>query len=152
MNRADLASGLFWGAVGAYVCHAGWELELGSLHDPGSGFMLFWTGLVMVGLSLGILVNALRRGAAARGPRLEFGGRWPKVILAVVALVAYAWALPRLGFIVTTFVVLLVLFKGVEPQRWSVAIAGAVASALVAYLVFQVWLGAQLPAGVLGIG
>jgi hypothetical protein len=33
-----------------------------------------------------------------------------------------------------------------------VAILGAVSSALLAYLVFKVWLGAQLPAGFLELG
>jgi hypothetical protein len=37
----------------------------------------------------------------------------------------------------------------VEPQGWGLAIGGAVASTLVAYLVFGRWLGTQLPAGTL---
>jgi len=147
VNRADIASSLFWGAVGAYVCSAGWALELGSVRDPGSGFLLFWIGVIMVGLSLGIFAGALRR-RAGEGPQLAFGARWRRVVLVVAALFAYAWALGWLGFVATTVVLLVVLFKGVEPQRWSVALAGAVASALVAYAVFQLWLGAQLPAGV----
>ncbi len=151
MNRADGASSLFWGAVGAWICYAGWGLELGSVRDPGSGFLLFWIGAIMVALSLGIFVGALGR-RAAQGPQLAFGARWHKVVLVAAALFAYAWALGRLGFIATTFVLLVALFKGVEPQRWSVAIAGAGASALVAYLVFHVWLGAPLPAGVFEIG
>lgn len=147
MNRADLASSLFWGGVGLYICHAARELELGSGRDPGSGFVLFWVGAIMVALSLVIFVGALRR-RPGEGPQLGFGARWRKVVLVVVALVAYAWLLPRLGFVATTFAVLLVLFKGVEPQRWSVAVGGAAASALIAYAVFQLWLGAQLPAGI----
>jgi hypothetical protein len=74
------------------------------------------------------------------------------VALVLVALAAYAWALPRAGFLVTTAAVMLVLFKGIEPQRWWVAVAGAVLSAVVAFVVFKVWLGAQLPAGLFEIG
>jgi putative tricarboxylic transport membrane protein len=151
MRRADIASSLFWMAVGAFVAWSGWDLELGTVNDPGSGFLLFWLGLIMIGLAAAILVNALREAAGVPQALLA-GARWRRVVLVLVALIAYGWALPRLGFIVTTTAVLIFLFKAVEPQRWSVAIGGAVASALSAYLIFKVWLGAQLPAGFLDLG
>lgn len=151
MRRADIASSLFWMAVGAFVAWSGWDLELGTVSDPGSGFLLFWVGLIMIGLAAVVLVNTLREAAGAPQSPLA-GARWRRVVLVLVALIAYGWALPRLGFILTTTAVLVFLFKAVEPQRWSVAIGGAVASALIAYLIFKVWLGAQLPAGFLDLG
>ena len=33
------------------------ELGLGRASDPGSGFILFWTGLIMAGLSVALLVS-----------------------------------------------------------------------------------------------
>ncbi len=151
MNRADLGSGLFWAALAVYVCYAGFRLELGSVHDPGSGFMIFWVGVIMLLLALIVVVGAVRR-RPGEGPQLAWGARWTKVVMVVVLLVAYAWALSWLGFIGTTFLLLIVLFKFVEPQRWSVAVGGAVASALIAYAVFHLWLGAQLPAGIFDLG
>ena len=151
MPRADIASSLFWMALGAFVVWSGWDLELGTLTDPGSGFLLFWVGLIMMGLAAGILVTALRSAAEVAPPSLARVG-WHRVVLVLVALTIYGWALPQLGFILTTTLVLIFLFKGVEPQRWSIAIGGAVASALIAYLIFKVWLGAQLPAGFLDLG
>lgn len=151
MNRADLGSGLFWAALAVYLCYAGWSLELGSVHDPGSGFMIFWVGVIMLLLALIVVVGAVRR-RPGEGPQLAWGARWTKVVMVVVLLVAYAWALSWLGFIGTTFLLLIVLFKFVEPQRWSVAVGGAVASALIAYAVFHLWLGAQLPAGIFDLG
>ena len=151
MNRADLGSGLFWAALALYVCYAGFSLELGSVHDPGSGFMIFWVGVIMLLLALIVVVGALRR-RPGEGPQLAWGARWTKVVMVVLLLVAYAWALSWLGFIGTTFLLLIVLFKFVEPQRWSVAVGGAVASALIAYAVFHLWLGAQLPAGIFELG
>lgn len=150
MNRADVASSLVALALGAGVIHAGLDLELGSPGDPGSGFMLFWVGVAMVGLSAIVLVNGVRGPAPSRP--LWRGARWSKIVAVVAALVAYAWLLERLGFVLTTVLLLVFLFKVVEPQRWWVALTGAVASALIAYVVFKMWLGAQLPAGVPGIG
>lgn len=153
MNRADIASGLFWLLFGLGVAYAGWDLELGVLSDPGSGFILFWVGLIMAALSLAVIVNGARaRGAAGTAGAAWRDVRWPKVVWVLVALAAYGWALPRLGFILTTTLVMVFLFKVVESQRWWIAIGGAVASALVAYLVFRVWLGAQLPEGLFRLG
>jgi putative tricarboxylic transport membrane protein len=148
VNRADVATSLFWLAVGAFIVWSGWDLELGSASDPGSGFLLFWTGLVMVVLSAVVLVGALR----GQGTTRWVGGRWGKIVLVVAALALYGWLLEWLGFVLTTALLLLFLFKVVEPQRWWVAAAGALGSAVLGYVVFKVWLGAQLPAGVFGIG
>ena len=153
MKSRDFYSSLFWLALGVGVCYGGYDLELGTLHDPGSGFMFFWVGLIMVGLSLVILVQGVRKGGDSQGVRAVFSGlRYPKVIYVLIALSVYAYVFNLLGFIPATVLLLIFLFKAIEPQRWSVAILGAVASSLIAYLVFQVWLGSQLPKGLLGIG
>jgi putative tricarboxylic transport membrane protein len=153
MKSRNFYSSLFWLALGVGVCYGGYDLDLGTLHDPGSGFMFFWVGLIMVGLSLVILVQGVRKGGDSQGVRAVFSGlRYPKVIYVLIALTVYAYVFNLLGFIPATVLLLIFLFKAIEPQRWSVAILGAVASSLIAYLVFQVWLGSQLPKGLLGIG
>lgn len=153
MSRGDIFSSLFWMVIGVGVCYGGYDLELGTLHDPGSGFIFFWVGIIMVGLSLSIFIRAMRGGTKAGEMKLLWSGaRWKKVIYVLVALFLYAYAFIALGFILSTALLLIFLFKAVEPQRWSVAILGAVLSALSAYAVFQLWLGSQLPRGFLGIG
>ncbi len=150
MDRGDVLSALVWLLIGAGVARAGLDLGLGVLRDPGPGFMLFWVGLVIVALAVAVGGRGLRAGAP---PGTRWAGvRWTKLAGVTAALAAYGWLLPRLGFLLSTALLLIYLFKAIEPQRWSVAVAGAVASALLAYLVFKVWLGAQLPAGALGIG
>lgn len=140
-------------AIGAGVSYGGYDLELGSLRDPGSGFMFFWVGLIMVGLSLSIFIQAMRdQSAAGEMKRIWSGVRWEKIVFVIVALFLYAYVFQTLGFILCTTLLLTFLFKAVEPQRWSVAVLGAVVTTLTAYLVFQLWLGTQLPKGLLNIG
>jgi putative tricarboxylic transport membrane protein len=154
MRARDIQSALFWMAIGAGVAYAGYDLELGAATEPGSGFMLFWVGLIMVGLAAVVLVNALRtpKGDAPAPPPIVAPGRALPLVGVVVALVLYAYFFQWLGFIVSTILLLIFLFKAIEPQRWSVAIGGAVATAVLAYLLFAVYLGAQLPKGVFEIG
>jgi putative tricarboxylic transport membrane protein len=153
MLRTDALSALFWLALGAGVTYAGHDLELGSLRDPGSGFLLFWVGLLMAALALIGLVKASRTAGSlpVSAPR-RASRPWVPIVCVLGTLVGYAYALPRLGFVVTTTLTLAVLFRVVEPTRWSIVIPGAVATTLIAYVVFRLWLGVQLPAGLLGIG
>lgn len=151
MKKKDILSSLFWMAVGFEVCYGGYDLELGTLHDPGSGFMFFWVGVIMIGLSLAVLVKAIRMKPDQKGVGLLRGEvRWTKILSVLAALVLYAYVFTYLGFILSTVLLLLFLFKAVEPQRWSWAVMGAVISTLTAYGVFQLWLGSQLPRGFLG--
>ncbi len=153
MKRQDILSSIFWMVVGIGVCYGGYDLELGTLHDPGSGFMFFWVGLIMVGLSVSVFVRALR--ISPNGEKKSLLGkdiRWKKILAVLAVLVLYAYAFSTLGFILTTALLLLFLFKAIEPQKWSWAVLGAIVSTLAAYGVFQLWLGSQLPRGILGIG
>lgn len=153
MKKEDIISSLFWMVIGAGVCYGGYDLELGTLRDPGSGFMFFWVGIIMMGLSLSILIRAMREKAkAGEGKPIWSEVQWKKIVLVIIALFFYAYAFQTLGFIVCTTLLLIFLFKAIEPQRWSVAILGAVLSTLTAFLVFQLWLGSQLPKGLLNIG
>jgi putative tricarboxylic transport membrane protein len=151
VKHADLVAALVWAGVGAGAAFEGWTLGVGGLHDPGPGFMLFGVGVIMGVLTLAVAVVAARGGEGAADWRWR-DARWGKLFLVVAALVVYGVLLERLGFLVTTALVLLVLFKAVEAQRWWVAITGSVVSTLVAWLVFHVWLGAQLPRGLLDLG
>jgi len=153
VKSKDIISSLFWMIVGAGVSYGGYDLDLGTLHDPGSGFIFFWVGLIMVGLSLSIFIRALKEKGKAGEMRLIWSEvQWKKIVSVLVALFLYGYFFQTLGFILSAALLLVFLFKAVEPQRWSVAILGAVVSSLVAYVVFQVWLGSQLPKGLLDIG
>lgn len=151
VRSRDIISSLFWAAVGIGICWGGYELELGNLHDPGGGFMFFWVGVFMIGLSFGILARAVRQKAIAGEMQAVWAViAWKKIVAVQAVLFIYAYLLTPLGFIPATILLLIFLFKAVEPQRWSWAILGAVVSTLAAYGVFRLWLQCQLPPGLLG--
>lgn len=151
--RADTLTSALLLAFATYVIHQGIDLDIGGASNPGSGYILFWTGLFMAALSAAVLIGSLRPSGDKTGFTEVFRDiRWSKVLYVTALLVVYTAILPHLGFVLTTLALLLVLFKTVEPQSWTAAIAGSVLTTLSAWLVFVHWLGTQLPSGVFEIG
>jgi putative tricarboxylic transport membrane protein len=152
MRTADILAALFWLAIAVGVTASGWDLRVGNLSDPGSGFMIFWIGVAMVALCLAALAIALRQPLTAGLGSLWAGSRWWHVPYVAALLALYAALLSPLGFPLVTVLLLLVLFKTIEPQGWIAALVGATASTAIAYLVFARFLGTQLPTGTLWSG
>ncbi|MGB9628068.1 MAG: tripartite tricarboxylate transporter TctB family protein [Thermodesulfobacteriota bacterium] len=152
MFGKDTISSLFWLFAGAWICYQGYDTGLGSLHEPGSGFLIFWAGIVMMVLSIIILIQALLKKKDRAGTKMNWASiRWGKIFLVSASLFAYGYALIPLGFVFTTILLLLFLCKMIEPQRWSVSIGVSLISTLCVYVVFQLWLGIQLPRGILSL-
>src|SRR4030066_53906 len=91
VKKRDIISSLFWMAMGIGICYGGYGLDLGTLHDPGGGFMFFWVGVIMIGLSLGILIRAVR-GKTTKGEMKAIwaGISWKKMVSVLAALFIYA--------------------------------------------------------------
>jgi len=147
MRTGELLAAAFWLAIGLGVTVAGANLGLGSLNDPGPGFMIFWIGAAMTGLSLATLIAAARQPVAAGLSSLWQDTRWWLVPYVVVLLALYAWLMPTLGFLVATVLLLFSLFMTIDRQGWIAPPLGAVLITAAAYIVFHRWLGTQLPAG-----
>ena len=151
--RADTLTSALMLALAGYIIHQGMDLEVGDTHNPGSGFILFYTGLIMAGLAAAVLVQSVLPTADLTTVGQVFRDiRWGKVLYVSVLLVVYTALLPILGFLIGTTLLLIVLFKTVEPQSWTVAIIGSLLTTLSAWLVFVYWLGTQLPTGMFEFG
>jgi len=150
MKPRDRLTSLFWAGVGLYIVYEGYQLKLGTLGSPNCGFFIFWTGMVLTGLSLVLFSQTLLWPKEAKDRQtLWEGSRWSKGAKMMTALLLYALLFKGLGFIVSTFLLLLFLFKGLEPQKWRVAFILAAATTTVCYVVFGVFLELQFPPGIL---
>lgn len=146
--RLDTGSALFWFASGLLVCYGAGRLGLGSVSDPGPGFIFFWSGLALALLSLMLFTNSLRE--AASEPQEIKGTNWPKISLILASLVLYAAFLERAGFVFTTFVLLSFLLGLSEGRKWLRILGIASAAALGSFALFELWLKIRLPKGPLG--
>lgn len=144
MKNADKGSGIFWMIVGILVCIESLRLGIGKWNAPRSGFLPFWTGAVLAGLSLLLVVGKTTEENPL--PRIRWG-RW---ILPLLGLIAYAFLLNYLGFILCTFALIFVLMLWQDPRQWKSGALMAALTTLASYFVFQILLKAQLPRGFLG--
>jgi putative tricarboxylic transport membrane protein len=138
--------------VGIYVAAGAVKLGIGSVNKPGAGFIFLWLAVILASLAMIDLVTTIlenKRTSAIRKP-LWKGFRWGKVILVLAGVGVYAIVLDMLGFILSTFLVLLFLFKVVEPFKWRDAIIGSLLTISVVYAVFGIWLKVPFPSGILG--
>lgn len=151
MKLKETISSLFWLIIGLAVSYAGHELGIGEIHDPNSGFMIFWAGIIMTGLSLAILIQSLRmKEPNAEETSFRSRGQWKDVLIILLFLFLYTFAFDRLGFIFSTFLLLIVLFRIIEPMRWVYVVIGSLFITIFVYGLFDFLLEIQLPKGLLG--
>ncbi len=152
MENKDRVSSLVGLVLSVSICIESFRLPIGigTWRYPGPGFFPFGTGIVMGCLCLGLYLKAARTrlGETEESWYVEAG--WKKLILILAILLSYALILDRLGYVISTFLLLFFLFRFVEAQRWLVAIAGSLIVSLVSYGVFDKWLKMQLPKGIWG--
>jgi putative tricarboxylic transport membrane protein len=142
------AGALFWIAAGLLACYGAIRLGLGIVTEPGAGFIFFWSGLILVILSLIVFADSVRGSADTAREIGEMN--WPKIALVLLSLLLYAFLLERLGFVLTTFVLMSFLLGWVESTNWFRSLAVASAAALASYAIFELWLKIRLPKGLFG--
>ncbi len=146
LRRAELWGGLFWLAVGVFVAWQGWLLELGSLREPGSGFVFFWLGLIISAFAVFIAIGGVRGSGPLLGDLWQ-GARWRNVLLVILALIAFGFLFERLGFVICSLALLLFLMTVVDPVRPVLSIPISIVAAVGVWYVLEKMLLVQLPKG-----
>lgn len=145
-----LFGSLFWLLFALVTCIESYRLSLGSVHEPGPGFFPFGAGLCMLFLSLAATFQSLKKSGDEEHTTGAEPLRWRSIVIILVAIVAYAFTLETVGFLINTFLFICLLLKVVEPQTWKTSIIGGLIAAIVANIVFNVIFQAQIPSGILG--
>ena len=151
MNFRDILSGLFWLGISIFVCLICIPVGIGTLHAPGPGFLPFWGGVILGMFSIVLLIASLLKGKSeGKVSGLWRGLEWYKVLLVLASLFVYAVLLPRLGYLIATSALLILLFGIMKRQKLWIQVLSALVTASLSYLIFYVWLDVQLPRGIFG--
>ena len=129
------------------------HLGLGNSAQPEMRSSPFIAG---IGLGLVTLLPAVSKFIAAHKERdgdegqKFFGRSVLNVFACLIALVIYAFVLPWLGFLLSTFLFLAILFKIAGFRKWLFSLLVALIAASTTYTLFHYWLNVRLPKGILG--
>jgi putative tricarboxylic transport membrane protein len=141
---------VFWAVLGLYIAFEGYRLQLGTLQGPKSGFLIFWAGIFLSGLSLILFIQTFFMKDEAK-KAIWNGLRWQNGLKLVAALTVYTLFFKWAGFLLCTLVLLLFLLKSLASTRWSAAIVISVATTVACYIIFGVFLDSRFPEGMLEI-
>lgn len=154
MKRYNQISSLVFLVSAIYVCLEASRLAFGFWSDPGPGFFPLLIGIIL-GVLSAILFLQTRFGKSKEFEELQESWypreRWKKLVGIIVVLFGYAMSLEIMGFLLTTFILMVFLFKsGMGPKKWAMAIGSSAIASVSTYAIFNVWLKCQLPKGIFG--
>jgi len=116
-RSGELVASAFLTALAGATVIGAWRLGLGSVHSPGPGFMPFATAALLGLMALGRLARLSAGGADAADTRPFAQSRWSVVLIVLGTLGGFGLAIERVGFTVSTVLLLLVLFGIVARKR-----------------------------------
>ena len=149
--KRSLLINFFWIVFSLAVVLESWRLDVGSLYAPGPGFLPFIAAGILGLLALIALIQTWGAKKETEKSPAGFGGNLLKVILLTGILVVYIYLLNILGFLIDTFLLLLFLFRVMEPLSWKKVLLADLITLVVVYLLFEIFLGTPLPKGFWGI-
>lgn len=150
MDRRHIISGLFWLAISIFVCIMANQLGVGTVSSPGSGFLFFWSSLILGALSIILIIKSILGKREGKTLRDSWKGlKWSNAVVAIITLFLYALILNKLGFILATFVLMILLF-GIGKLKYWVAIVSSFIIVMLSYIIFHFFLQIQFPRGIFG--
>jgi len=144
-RTAELALASLFAAVAALAI--GDSLRLGSgwgEDGPRSGYFPFWVGVILLAASVWQIASAV-----GIRPRERFASREELVrVASVLGPAALQVALmPFLGLYLASALLVAWFMARLGAFRWPVAAAAGVATAVAAFVVFEIWFLVALPKG-----
>ena len=146
--KSDRISGIIVFAIGAGVLVASLSYPIGTLRNPGGGFFpLLASALLLLLSAVFIFQSCTTKEDVTPSAVAFFPGKKARkrIILGVVGLLGYRYLIPVIGFAPATAVFILFLGKFLESYPWKKSIFFSVATAVLAYYLFQVVLKISMP-------
>lgn len=150
MKTLDQTSSLFWLLVSILVFAESLRIGIGTVQNPGMGFMTFGASAILGVLSLVLFFQSSSRKEDVQHTPLFAGTSWPRILFVLLALTVYARVMPALGYLISTFLLMSLLFWVLERKRIRFVLFYALVATLLTHLVFSKWLNCQFPQGLFG--
>lgn len=146
-ERPDVWSGIALAGVAVFAWAWARDLPLGSLHQPGPGFFPKGLAALIALLALGILARGILIPAGGVASLWSERSGLGRVATMLAALLGYVLGVERVGYLVVTTGLFVVMLRWVGGRSWVVTLMTAALAAAGSYLLFARWLMVPLPSG-----
>ena len=150
MKTLDRTSSLFWLLVSILVFAESHRIGIGTVQNPGMGFVAFGASGILGILSLVLFLQAALRKEDTPSKPLFAHTLWRRVLFVLLALTVYARVMPELGYLISTFLLMSLLFWVLERGRIGFVLLYSLLATIFTHLVFSKWLNCQFPHGWFG--
>jgi putative tricarboxylic transport membrane protein len=151
MKRSDIAASVILVGLATFVLFESRNLPFGSMRVPQTGFFPATLATLLLIFSVILLAQCFLSIETVRASDKIAEAGWMRIGATLAIMAGFAFALERLGFLLSTFFLMILLLRAIESRSWPKVVAIAVATAVVAYAIFGWLLGIPLPIGALGI-
>ena len=151
MKRSQLAVSAVLAGLAGFVLFESRHLSFGTMRVPQTGFFPWVLATVLLILCVMLFAQGLFGTESDRPPDDILPEDWSRIAFTLAAMIGFALVLERLGFLLTTFFLMILLLRAIESQRWSKVFFVALLTAIGSYALFGWILGIPLPSGVFGI-
>lgn len=127
------------------------RLSFGGLRRPQAGFFPTILSAVLAVLSLVLLGQAPKEKEERASPFRLGPESWRRIALAVGVLLAFGFSVDFLGYTLSSFLLVAILLRAIEPMRWWWIIIIALSTSVISYGIFGWLLQTPLPTGIFGI-
>ncbi len=142
--------GPIWIVIGVAISFFSQRTGIGSLTEPGAGFVALAAGLFLVAVGVVMSIVPKEKGDEHGKTAAPMDGsrRSLRLFLTIALLVLYGLLLEPLGYVLTTFLFMVGLFYDLEKRRIAAPLFASLASVAGTYGLFEIWLKARFPRGV----
>ncbi len=151
MKSRDVASSIVLLLFSLFFWCQVLTLPIGQATHPDTGLWPLVLAVLISAASLVFFVKALRGTDGSRQRFFSRPGSWKQVALSTAILFVFACLFLRLGYLLSTFGLILVFLRVLNSQKWWIAFTTACLTAGLSYLLFGWALGIEIPKGLLGI-
>jgi putative tricarboxylic transport membrane protein len=144
--------GVVWIAVGIVLCILALKFNLGSFREPGPGFVVFLSGLLISAAGLAMIISkTFLKSKPQTSPEAISAFQavqWPRLTYTVGLLLGYTLFLNSLGYVPATFLLMWSMSYDWKKKNWTSSVLFSSVTVIISYLMFEIWLRCQLPRGI----
>lgn len=150
MKYPNLTSGIFWLFVGILFSIWATTYHIGSVTQPGAGFLPLILGILLILFSLIILGQGWKAYIAKeKGASPSLLAGWKKIVYTILILLFATFSFEKIGYLITVFLFIFFLMLQTEFRSPKKMLLTSFFTALGVYLIFILLLEQPFPRGLL---